>query len=66
MRQQSAIVAVIQDGDGRFLVTFSAKWGGYAVPMIAVPDADTGSRSVSRLSTRPPTYSRLKAARRAS
>ena len=50
MRQQSAIVAVIQDGDGRFLVTFSAKWGGYAVPMIAVPDADTGSRSVSRLS----------------
>jgi len=25
MRQQPAIVAVIQDGDGRFLVTFSAK-----------------------------------------
>jgi len=25
MRQQSAIVAIIQDGQGRFLVTFSAK-----------------------------------------
>jgi len=25
MRQQSAIVAVIQDGQGRFVVTFSAK-----------------------------------------
>jgi len=38
MRQQPAIVAVIQDGQGRFLVTFNAKWGGYAFPMIAVPE----------------------------
>ena len=38
MRQQSAIVAIIQDGHGRFLVTFNAKWGGYAFPMIAVPE----------------------------
>jgi len=31
MRQQSAIVAVIQDGQDRFLVTFNAKWGGYGM-----------------------------------
>ena len=38
MREQQAIVAIIQDDQGRFLVTFNAKWGGYAFPMIAVPD----------------------------
>jgi len=38
MRQQSAIVAIIQDSQGRFLMTFNAKWGGYAFPMIAVPE----------------------------
>ena len=26
------------DGQGRFLVTFNAKWGGYAFPTIAVPE----------------------------
>ena len=38
MREQKAIVAVIQDNQNRFLVTFNAKWGGYAFPMIALPD----------------------------
>jgi len=38
MRTTQAIVAIIQDGHGRFLVTFNAKWGGYAFPKIAVPD----------------------------
>ncbi len=38
MRTAQAIVAIIQDGQGRFLVTFNAKWGGYAFPMIAVPE----------------------------
>jgi len=38
MREQKAAVAIIQDSQGRFLVTFNPKWGGYAFPMQAVPE----------------------------
>jgi 8-oxo-dGTP pyrophosphatase MutT (NUDIX family) len=38
MRTQQAIVVIIQDDQGRFLVTFNAKWGGYAFPMVGLPD----------------------------
>jgi hypothetical protein len=35
MRTDQTIFAISQ---GRFLVTFNAKWNGYAFPMIAVPE----------------------------
>jgi ADP-ribose pyrophosphatase YjhB (NUDIX family) len=38
VREQKAILAVIQDDKGRFLVTYNAKWNGYAFPMIALPE----------------------------
>ena len=38
MREQKVVVAIIQDSQGRFLVTFNPKWGGYAFPMRAVPE----------------------------
>ncbi len=38
MREKKTVVAVVQDGQGRFLVSFNAKWGGCAFPMIAVPE----------------------------
>ncbi len=38
MREQKAAVAIIQDSQGRFLVTFNPKWGGYAFPIQAVPE----------------------------
>lgn len=48
MRTVQAIVAIIQDSQGRFLVTFNAKWGGYAFPMMAVPESGDilGSRAI--------------------
>lgn len=38
MREQKVVVAIIQDSQGRFLVTFNPKWGGYAFPMRAVSE----------------------------
>jgi 8-oxo-dGTP pyrophosphatase MutT (NUDIX family) len=38
MRESRCVVAVVQDADDRFLVTFNAKWGGYAFPMLSVPE----------------------------
>ena len=48
MRNVHAIVAIVQDGQGRFLVTFNAKWGGYAFPMIAARPGEEilGSRAI--------------------
>ena len=49
MREQRVVVAVVQDGDGRFLVTYNAKWNGYAFPMIdARDDADLLGASAVR------------------
>jgi hypothetical protein len=38
MREQKAVVAIIQDSQGRFLVTFNPKWRGYVFPMQAVSE----------------------------
>lgn len=38
MREQKVVAAIILDDQGRFLVTFNAKWGGYAFPMQSVPE----------------------------
>jgi 8-oxo-dGTP pyrophosphatase MutT (NUDIX family) len=38
MREKKTVVAVVQDDQGRFLISFNAKWGGYAFPMRSVPE----------------------------
>ena len=38
MREKRVIVAIVQDDQGRFLVHFNPKWGGYAFPMKDVED----------------------------
>ena len=38
MREKRVIVAVVQDTQGRFLVHFNPKWGGYAFPMKDLDD----------------------------
>jgi len=33
MREQNVVVAVVQDQQGRFLVTYNEKWSGYSFPL---------------------------------
>lgn len=38
MREQRVVVAIVKDDLDQFLVTVNENWGGYAFPMVAVPE----------------------------
>lgn len=47
MREKRVIVAIVRDGQGRFLVCFNPTWDGYAFPMMDLEDGADISGSVA-------------------